>query len=380
MMAPIEKKIGIYVHFPFCVRKCSYCDFYSASPVPGLTDRYIEILRKHAEMLSRKTDGYSADTVFLGGGTPTLVGGDGIKRAAEILFSNFNIEKGAEFTVEANPGTVDRNMLSDIRSAGVNRISFGLQSSVESELRVLDRIHSYEDFLRSYHSARDAGFDNINVDIMYAVPGQTAGSFASTLERVTGLRPEHISCYALKLEKGTRLESEKDRYEFPDEDSEFSMYLSAAERLGSAGYRHYEISNYALEGRECRHNLRYWDCREYIGLGPSAHSYFMGTRYGYVADTDQYMKSVCAGEEPYSEYETVTERGRESEYVMLRLRLGDGILDDEFRERFGSGFGSKYEDKIKRFIDAGMMKTVNGRYFLTDEGMYISNYIISELI
>ncbi|MBP5236186.1 MAG: radical SAM family heme chaperone HemW [Clostridia bacterium] len=379
-MAPKDKKLGIYVHFPFCVRKCSYCDFYSASPVPGLTDRYIEILRKHAEMLSRKTDGYSADTVFFGGGTPTLAGGDGIKRVTEILCSNFNIEKGAEFTVEANPGTVDRNMLSDIRSAGVNRISFGLQSSVESELRVLGRIHSYEDFLRSYHSARDAGFDNINVDIMYAVPGQTAGSFASTLERVTRLCPEHISCYALKLEKGTRLESERDRYVFPDEDSEFSMYLSAAERLGSAGYRHYEISNYALEGKECRHNLRYWDCREYIGLGPSAHSFFMGTRYGYVADTDQYMNSVSAGEEPFSEYETVTEHGLESEYVMLRLRLGDGISDDEFLGRFGYGFGSKYEDRIKRFIDAGMMKTVSGRYFLTDEGMYISNYIISELI
>ena len=380
MMAPNCKKLGIYVHFPYCVRKCSYCDFYSASPVPGQTERYIESLKRHAETLSRKAEGYSADTVFFGGGTPTLVGGDGIKKVAEILRLNFDMEDGAEFTVEANPGTVDRAMLSGIRNAGVNRISFGLQSSVESELRVLGRIHSFDVFLRSFHSAREAGFDNINVDLMYAVPGQTAESFAVTLDRVEELRPEHISCYALKLEKGTSLESERDKYDFPDEDSEFSMYLSAAERLGSAGYKHYEISNYALEGRECRHNLKYWDCREYLGLGPSAHSFFMGARYGYISDTGRYMKSVCAGEEPYSEYEIVTWPERESEYVMLRLRLGDGISDEEFRERFGAGFGAKYENRIKKFIDAGMMKSSSGRYFLTDEGMYISNYIISELV
>ena len=299
-----KQTLGIYIHIPFCKSKCGYCDFCSHAPRDGETDRYLNALMLHMQDLAEAAKDYAVDTVFIGGGTPTLLSKKQMKTLLACVRDSFSIEKGAEFTVEANPGTVDKAYLRALVFMGVNRISFGLQSADDRELAALGRIHTCSEFLESYTAARAAGFRNINVDLMYGIPYQTEESFRKTLAFVKDLAPEHISVYGLKIEEGTPFYAKRDRLPLPDEETEYKMYRMADAELSAAGYKHYEISNYARQGFESRHNKRYWLDEKYLGFGVAAHSYFNGQRYAYTEDMEKYMREM---EHPHDMASILTE-------------------------------------------------------------------------
>ena len=397
-----KKKLGLYVHIPFCHSKCAYCDFYSQSNAgDDLMQRYVDSLRLQIEDYSTAAKGYIVDSVFIGGGTPTVLP---IKTMCELIESitrNFNLSKDVEFTMEANPATVSLAALTKYRKLGVNRLSLGLQSANADELTALSRIHSASDFEASFNAARKAGFDNINVDIMYGIPLQTAESFSNTLNYVTGFKPEHISVYGLKIEDGTPFARMRDTLVLPDEDTEADMYLDCIRYLNVTGFRHYEISNFARPGYECRHNLKYWNCDEYLGFGCAAHSYFSNMRFSTKRDLMLFIDSMEAdishggmmgsdgmgitesqlkNAQPIEELYQLTPTERVGEYIMLRLRLRDGISAAEFEARFGINFDAVYGRKLQIYIDNGFMSYNGDRYSFTDKGMYVSNYILSTIL
>ncbi len=378
-----NKRLGIYVHIPFCKSKCGYCDFCSHTPREGEADRYLNALMLNIQDFSGAAEKYTVDTVFIGGGTPTLLSKKQMKELLGCIDSAFKLEKGAEITVEANPGTVDKRYLSSLVSLGVNRISFGLQSAHNNELSALGRIHTREEFLESFKAARAAGFKNINVDLMYGIPHQTNASFLETLTFVKSLSPEHISVYGLKIEEGTPFFEKRGSLPLPDEESEYAMYKDAHSSLTGAGYKHYEISNFARRGFESRHNLRYWQDELYLGFGVSAHSYFGGQRYAYTDDMEKYILEM---EHPkdlssiLSECTDVDVFTQETEYVMLRLRLFDGLELEGYRREFGRDFLSKYGDRVKRYVDGGFMRLDSHSIAFTVKGMYVSNYILSDIL
>jgi len=378
-----NKKLGIYIHIPFCKSKCGYCDFCSHPPKEEETERYLNALMLNIQDFSGAAEKYVVDTVFIGGGTPTMLSKKQMRALVECIRSSFKLEKDAEFTVEANPGTVDKRYLSSLINMGVNRISFGLQSAHDNELRALGRIHTRDEFLASYKAARAAGFKNINIDLMYGIPHQTKESFSKTLQLVKELAPEHISVYGLKIEEGTPFFNMRDSLPLPDEESEYRMYREAHSSLTNAGYKHYEISNFARRGYESKHNLRYWRDELYLGFGVSAHSYFGGQRYAYTDDIEKYMLEM---EHPknmadiLSECTDIDVFTQEAEFVMLRLRLFDGLVLSEYRNIFGRDFVLKYGERIKRFVDGGFMTLDAHRLAFTVKGMYVSNYILSEIL
>ena len=370
------KSYGLYVHIPFCLKKCAYCDFCSFinADFPQKAE-YIDALCDEIDSYAGK--GIVLDTVFFGGGTPSLLSGGEFQKIVSHIRSAFSLSDDTEFTIESNPKTINAENLGEYIKAGVNRISIGLQSVNENELSSLGRIHNYSEFLESYNLARKVGVKNINVDLMYGIPEQTKKSFFETLEKVVALSPEHISVYGLILEEGTPLYKNASSYRMPSEDEECDMYYLAADYLGKAGYSHYEISNYAKAGYECRHNLKYWHCDEYIGVGLSAYSYFEGKRYGNTTDRYAYLLAdggITIYEEP------VTDEALAYEYVMLGLRLAEGFSLNQYKERFKSDFLCGREEIIKRFVDAGYLLVDGDRMFLTEQGFYVSNSIINALI
>ncbi len=381
-----QKRLGLYIHIPFCISKCAYCDFNS---VPAQSEEtitnYISALIAHMEQYRGVAASYEPDTVFIGGGTPTSIPPRELIRLIRAVKKNFRLTKRAEFTVEANPATVSYSTLVRMRRAGVNRLSMGLQSAHENELKALSRMHTRRDFINSYRMARDAKFDNINADLMFGIPHQTMDSLMHTLRYVSSLGPDHISLYDLKIEPGTpfyRNFSEISPY-LPNEDTEADMYISAIELLRSNGYLQYEISNFARPGHMCAHNLKYWNCDEYLGFGVSAHSYFNGNRFSFISDIEKYMQGVSVKESKIKitdQCEAVSERERMGEYIMLRLRLTVGIDDREFAKKFGFSFSVLYGEKCRRFIKNGFMTAKNGIFSLTPSGMFISNYIISDIL
>ena len=378
-----NKKLGIYVHIPFCKSKCGYCDFCSHTPKENEIDRYLNALMLNIQDFSGAAEGYTVDTIFIGGGTPTLLSKKQMKELVECIRTSFKIEKGAEFTVEANPGTVDKRYLTALVNMGINRISFGLQSASDTELRALGRIHTRDEFSESFKAARAAGFKNINVDLMYGIPHQTKESFDRTLAFVKSLSPEHISVYGLKIEEGTPFFEKQDTLPLPDEEAEYKMYREADKTLTDAGYKHYEISNYARRGFESKHNMRYWLDELYLGFGVSAHSYFGGQRYAYTDDIEAYIREMehpTKMENILSECTTINVYTKETEYVMLRLRLFDGLCLSEYRKEFDRDFISKYGKALEPFIDGGFMKLSSDSIAFTVKGMYVSNYILSELL
>ena len=378
-----KQTLGIYIHIPFCKSKCGYCDFCSHPPAKGEIDRYLNAVMLNMQDFSGAASGYAVDTVFIGGGTPTLLSAKQMKALVACVRASFKLDKDAEFTVEANPGTVDKAYLRALVSMGINRISFGLQSADDRELQALGRIHTRDAFVESYKAARAAGFRNINVDLMYGIPHQTEESFAKTLAFVQALAPEHISVYGLKIEEGTPFWEKRDVLPLPDEEAEYAMYRKAHSALDSAGYKHYEISNYARRGFESRHNKRYWLDAKYLGFGVAAHSYFGNQRYAYTDDMEQYMLEM---EHPadmssvLSECTDIDVFTQETEYVMLRMRLFDGIDLAEYRQTFGKDFLAKYGEKLGRYVDGGFVTVNARRCAFTVKGMYVSNYILSELL
>lgn len=382
---PQPKKIlGIYVHIPFCLSKCAYCDFYSFVPSgEEIMERYVNALLLHMQNYRESAAEYTCDTVYIGGGTPTTLPTELLMKLVRGIKKNFNLTREPEFTIEANPATVTPDMLKKLRRAGVNRISFGLQTGNNLELKMLSRRHNREDFERSYRMAREAGFDNISVDLMFGIPGQTMDSLMRNLRYASKLRVDHISLYDLKLEAGTPLFVNRENFVFPDEDTEADMYLRAVEFLNSEGYPQYEISNFSLPGRHSRHNLKYWNCFEYLGFGPGAHSYFNNNRFSYGRSIEKYITGVeqpLAAVDIIDSSEEITPKERLGEYVMLRLRLAAGIKLEEFRFRFGTDFMDMFGRKLVPYIRGGFMVRREDSIALTPRGMFVSNYILSDLL
>lgn len=377
-----DKSLGLYLHFPYCRSKCAYCDFYSITGCENF-DRYAEALALHMEDYARELQGRKVDTVFFGGGTPSLLPKHNLRNLFDSLFSNLDVTDDAEITMEANPATLDAAGLKRLAAQGVNRLSIGLQSACNNELAALSRIHTFEDFEQTYQLARKAKFDNINIDLMYGIPQQTAQSFKISLNAVCELHPEHISLYGLKIEPETPFGKMQDKLELPGEDDEYAMYEYAVDTLESYGYRQYEISNFALPGYECRHNLKYWNCEEYLGLGPSAHSYLNGCRFSFVRDVEQYILALQredSGVNIIDEYYEVSEKERLGEYVMLRLRLNDGLDTADFARRFGRDFERMYGKYLRVYVENGFMQKQDSRYSFTTKGRYVSNYILSTML
>ena len=370
------KPIGLYVHIPFCLKKCAYCDFCSFinADFPQKAE-YIDALCREIDSYIGK--GISLDSIFFGGGTPSLLSGEEFSKIASHIRTAFSLSDDIEFTVEANPKTLTREKLIAYMNEGVNRISLGLQSANSNELSALGRIHSYEEFVESYMLVRDVGIDNLNVDLMYGIPEQTADSFKATLEKVCALSPEHISVYGLILEEGTPLYKSVDKYRMPTEDEECDMYYLAADFLRAKGYSHYEISNYAKVGCECRHNLKYWRCDEYIGVGLAAYSYFDGKRYGNTTDREVYLSTPS---EIIIYEEKSTCESEAYEFVMLGLRLLRGISLSEYKTKFGVDFVTGREEKIQNLLELGYISLTEDSLSLTERGFYVSNSILTSLL
>ena len=367
-------RAGLYVHIPFCLKKCDYCDFCSYVGVsPDVRRRYIDALIR--EIHSYKREPLTVlDTVFFGGGTPTLLTPDELSRICAAIRESFDTTSVSEFTVEANPKTLDKEKCLALCAQGVNRISIGVQSVHGNELRALGRVHSYGDFLESFRLAKEY-FDNISVDVMYGIPEQTPESFKETLEALCALDIKHISVYGLMLEEGTPLYTSHVSLNMPSEDEECDMYYLAADFLKKAGFTHYEISNYAKDGWQSRHNLGYWRMQDYIGVGLTAASCFDSKRYVNTADFEEYFKA------DFTNYNRSTDEcDGQYEYAMLALRLKDGISLSDYRERFGTDFTLGKEEKIREYSDKGLLNTESGRLHLTEKGFYVSNYILSELL
>ena len=287
-----RENVGIYIHVPFCLSKCHYCDFCSMSRADeDIKQRYVDALcREIKESAERVSGKLEADTVYFGGGTPSLLSAGQFEQILSEIDHSFIIADDAEITAEVNPKTADVEKLSTMRALGINRVSIGMQSADDKELRALGRIHSFEDFKRCFDDARAAGFDNISADLMYGIPEQTMESFRHSIEVLCHLSPEHISSYCLTVEEGTNFHRRRDKLDFPDEDSVSDMYEEMSRLLAEHGYEKYEISNFSKKGRESRHNLKYWHCEDYLGFGPAAHSYFGGARFAHSRDIDAYLR------------------------------------------------------------------------------------------
>lgn len=386
------KPLGLYIHIPFCKSKCAYCDFYSTDKIlcaghkiPEEMKLYVNALKNQMRIFSERTTQYNVDTIFIGGGTPTALPEKLLLQIVKEVDRCFYLEDGYEFTVEMNPATANLSMLKKLHRAGVNRLSIGLQSAHNHELAALSRIHTTGDFTECFQMAREAGFDNINIDVMYGIPEQTKASFMDTLAFVTSMKPEHISMYNLRIEDGTPFGERKHMLPLPDEDTECDMYFDGISYLASEGYKQYEISNFAKEGRECRHNLKYWHGEEYLGCGPAAHSYFGHNRFSLRRSLAQYCKALEVKgksipssllEENYS----IDKKEEIAEYLMLRLRLNEGISSEDFEERFGGSFDAVFGKKLQIYVDRGFMTHENGRWAFTPQGMFVSNYILSRII
>lgn len=365
------KRLGLYIHIPFCLQKCAYCDFYSIpNSDVAVQKRYINALILHMETLSAPMEDRVFDTVYIGGGTPGLLSEDLLTALMNGIRDHFRLAENAEITLETNPAVADETKLRAIRSLGINRLSIGMQSSEETLLRKLGRLHSFEQFTETLRSARCVGFDNLSADVMYALPGQTVEGLLETLRVLIDLSPEHISMYGLKVEENTPFGKMGDRLALPDEDTQCEMYESACALLESAGYQRYEISNFARTGYESRHNLRYWRREEYLGLGPAAHSFIGGVRFSYPRSIDAYMTALEQGRLPETDsFEPITPMEAEAESIMLGLRLAEGIsATDALLKR------------CENYIRYGFMEHRNGRIAFTTKGFLVSNTILAELI
>ena len=377
----MKKNMELYIHIPFCVKKCAYCDFLSFPADEGTKRRYVEKLMEEMRTMGAVCRDNTVSTVFVGGGTPSILKGEWMEELFSVLRENFSLEPDAAISMEANPGTVTKEKLFSYRRAGINRLSFGLQSAKERELSALGRIHSFEDFLESFRAARECGFENINVDLMSALPGQTADSWMETLKRTAELSPEHISAYSLIVEEGTPFYeaygSEAGRKLLPDEETEREMYHRTKAFLRECGYERYEISNYAKPGFACLHNIGYWTGVPYLGLGLGAASYLNGKRFSGHTDMETYLASAAG---TYENVVELTKKDMEEEFFFLGLRLTKGVSLAEFKERFGEDAAAVYPGVMERFVKEGAAVLSDGRFFLTDYGMDVSNYVMAEFL
>ena len=371
-MKPEKKPLGLYIHLPFCKQKCVYCDFYSLPRREDQMDAYVSALR--AQLAEADFSGYEADTVYFGGGTPSYLGPRRLTALLEAASAACSIAPGAEITLEANPDSAgDPDALSALRQAGFNRVSLGMQSADDGELRAIGRVHTMAQVRASADAVRRAGFDNLSLDLIYGLPGQSLPRWRENLSAAAALCPEHLSCYGLKAEPGTPLYARRDT--LPGDGAQADMYLETVDFLESRGYRQYEISNFAKPGRESRHNLKYWTLGEYAGFGPGAHSDFRGRRYAWARDLEAYLR----GKPPLSEDQAMSPRDREAEWLMLSLRLVRGLDMAAWEERFRRPF-APFLPFLNRCEAAGYAAREEGRWRLTPRGFLVSNQIIGFLL
>jgi oxygen-independent coproporphyrinogen-3 oxidase len=378
------KTLGLYIHIPFCVQKCLYCDFVSYAGKEAMIPRYIDAVLKEACLYSRLFSSHTKDTVFLGGGTPACLPEGGVLRLLAGLRERFHIDKDAEITIEANPGVLTAAKLDEYRRAGVSRISIGMQSHDDALLKTLGRIHTHADFTESFRLAREAGFSNISADVMFGLPGQTVQGFEATIGSLVSLKPEHVSAYALKVEKGTPFYKTYGDTPVLGEAAERAMYHAAVRMLKNAGYGQYETSNFALKGFACRHNLKYWTQGEYLGLGAAAHSYFE-EEGGFVRQENpkslgEYLAAVEAGKEAACKKEALGESDMLAEYIMLRLRLAQGIDYRDFERRFGFGFNERFKKEIATLKKARLIREDAAGVKPLLKGFDLQNALIVEFI
>ncbi len=364
------KRCGLYIHIPFCIQKCAYCDFYSMPANDGMKAAYIHALSLHMRRISPRMEDICFDTVYIGGGTPGLLAPHLLTELLKTMKSFFSIDPKAEISMETNPAVGCKESLLSARQEGVNRLSIGLQSAHYRELQRLGRLHSFDDFIETLKSARAVGFENLSADLMYGIPEQSVDSLLQSVEHLCALKPTHISLYGLRVEPDTSLGRLGSRLILPDEDSQCDMYEQAVKRLTEVGYHRYEISNFARSGYACRHNLRYWQQGEYIGLGAAAHSFYKGVRYSYVRSVQEYINALEQGRlPPYDAYDRLTARDVINERVMLGLRLEEGIEADE-----------KLIFACRDYLKGGFMWERNGRIGFTTKGFLVSNEILSSLL
>jgi len=370
-------KAGIYVHIPFCISRCRYCSFNSVPFDSAKADNYLKALYREIESCEREI---APSSLYIGGGTPTVLPEEDILSLLRIIQNKFHLQPVTEATLEANPGTLDQIDLAKIRDAGFNRVSLGVQSFNPAELRMMGRAHSREDVYRSVNKLKYAGFDNISVDLIISLPGQSMDDLAASLDEAIRLGVQHISAYDLSIDEGTRFytEAKAGRLDLPPETLQAEMYLKTVETLEKSGYKRYEISNFALPGYECRHNLNYWACGYYIGFGAGAWSNFPGARLTNVRDIEGYSMAAGQGKSAVSSREAIDAGEAEKEHIMLGLRKAAGFSVAEFRERFGHDVMESYREKIRRLTEGGFLEFSDGNLRLTLKGVLASNPVTAE--
>lgn len=393
-----KKRLSLYIHIPFCVQKCRYCDFYSAAASAQEKSQYTELMcreiRSWGRMLREK---YSVYTIFIGGGTPTCLSAEQLQKIGAAIRESFDCDALTEFTTEANPGTVTPEHLTVWQQMGINRVSLGLQSAQNRELQMLGRIHSYEEFLDTYQMIRQSGTFRINIDVMAAIPEQTLESYQDTLEKIVSLKPEHISSYSLIVEPGTVFGDweEKGTLKRVDEDTDRQMYEWTGKYLQKMGYHRYEISNYCRSGMECKHNCVYWTGGEYLGLGVNASSYLNGYRFrvpmsiksyrSYVEHIYRFAQNGSVGLQKaihgMDELEITDRKAQMEEFMFLGLRMMAGVSEKEFFRKFGVSMMDVYGDVIKKYQTMDLIsRKDNGRVALTEKGIDVSNSILSDFL
>ena len=371
--SPVE----IYIHIPFCIRKCDYCDFLSGPSGPKEQADYVQALLREIQAVE-EGEGRSVSSIFIGGGTPSVLDERLLGDILKEIRNRFKMEEDAEITIEVNPGTANIGKLQAYREMGINRLSIGLQSPQDRELKILGRIHNYGQFLEIYQEARTVGFDNINIDLMSAIPDQTYEGWVKNLRTVAELEPEHISAYSLIVEEGTPFAARK--LNLPDEDTEYNMYEATAQILKEYGFEQYEISNYARKGRECRHNVGYWTRQDYLGFGLGASSLYGKERFANTADMKKYLENSRNLEKIREKEPSLTREDEMAEFMFLGLRMTRGIAKSDFQEIFGCTIESIYGEVLKKYEALELLQEKDDRIFLSRKGIHVSNSVMSEFL
>lgn len=371
-----QNQLGIYIHIPFCLQKCLYCDFCSFPRAEAdCIEKYVDALIAQMVSWAGRCAAYEVDTVYFGGGTPTMLTLSQWERLMGALRAHFRIRPDAEITAETNPAAADLSYLRTLHALGINRLSMGVQSADDRELRTLGRAHDFAQAQATFADARAAGFENISIDLMLGIPHQTRKTLTRTLGEFIVLAPEHISAYMLKIEDGTPFGRMRDTLPLPDEDTVCDLYTDTVTTLADAGYARYEISNFARRDKHSRHNLRYWQGRPYLGLGLAAHSDFEGARFAAGRDMSAYLSGQWIEEDI-----SIDAEERRAEYIMLRLRLEEGIDTADYAARFGRDFYAEFEETLRPYRRAGLLREEGGRISLTTRGMLLSNTVLADLL
>ena len=381
-----KKELGIYMHIPFCKQKCNYCDFISYTNKCEKIENYIECLEKEIDKFDYRN--YNVTTIYIGGGTPSYIDSKYIKQIMNSIYKKLQLEKNelkeVEITIEVNPGTVTKGKLQDYKDVGINRISIGLQCVQDRLLKILGRIHTFEDFINTYNLAKEVGFENINVDLMLGFPDQSIEDIKESLNQIIKLNPNHVSTYSLIVEEGTKIfnQIENNELQLPDEELERNMYWYVKNTLELNGYNHYEISNFSKKGKESKHNMNCWNQEEYIGFGIAAHSYISNIRFSNTNNLEEYIKNITNNELEKNiiieEEQTLEDKKRE--FMMLGFRKIEGVNISKFKEKFVDNPIFIYREKLNKLVEEGLIEIDLNNIRLTNKGIDFANLVFEEFI